>query len=419
MLNKKLILRKEYFGGIFVDTKAAEFVFLNQKDYVSKTQEILNEQRLGENVKFFDATEKGVPLLENATSSPMNIFFELTKRCNGFCINCFMNANSPIWNTKEITYSEIDPIVRQFSDIGGFYIRLTGGEPTIRKDFFDIVDLINEEGIIIGLNTNGLFEESILDKILSRQIKDIRISLDGPEEINDKVRGKGTYTQITRTLENIVEYNRTVNIPIKLTINVVLMKSNMKYIEEMIELSRNYESKISFGLLRLAGRANKSEMLSPEDIIKSTSTVQHVMKKLGLPKDSVRINYDILCEDFIQKEFTPYPFDNSKCPIGSSGVSLDAFARIHPCGYFAGIEDSNWVGEDVRGKDLLDIWHNSPILNKARQVTRQICHNCDYHIVKCNGGCPMMAYVFEGNIDGRDPYCVGGVIPKMAEGLST
>ncbi|MFH1586018.1 MAG: radical SAM protein [archaeon] len=419
MPTKKLILRKEHFGGLFVDTTSEETLFLKPEEYDSKKQELLEAKKQGERVKLFDATKRGFPLLQNAASSPMDIYFELTKSCNSLCTHCFIDSNSSKLSSQEVSFSEIKPIIKQFSDVGGFYIRLTGGEPTIRGDFFDIVDLINDEGIVIGLNTNGLFGEKKLEGILSRGIKDVRVSLDGLKEVNDTIRGEGTYRQITQTLENIAEYNKTANEPTQLTINVVLMKSNMGNIEEMIELAQNYDSKISFGLLRLTGRAQKEEMLSPEEVVLSTYKIHEARRRLGLSQSNVRINYNILCEDSGKKEFTPYPFDNSKCPIGSNGITLDAYARIVPCGYLVNVDNDRWIGEDVRGKDLLDLWYNSQVLNEVRRITRPGCNDCDYHIVKCNGGCPVMAYVFEGNIDGKDPYCVRDIkIPKIIKSIS-
>lgn len=423
MLNNKLILRKESFGGLFIDTKVGRRLFLQPHEYESKKQELVKIQKQGKNVNFFDATLKGYSLLNNAVSSPTDIFFELTKRCNTLCTQCFMDAKTPRWNnTQEVSFMEIEDIVKQFSNMGGFSIRLTGGEPTIRKDFFDIVDLINEEGLIVGLNTNGLFGEKKLEKILSKGIKDMRISLDGPEDVNDGIRSKGTYRKIIRTLDNIAQYNKTSDEPAQVVINVVLMKSTKDSVEEMIALAQHYGSKISFGLLRISGRAKREDMLCPEEVIQAAYKVEGMRKRFGLTKETVRINYDIFCEEGTAKKggkFPPFPFDNSKCPLGISGFSVDAYARIVPCGYFVNIDNGKLVGEDVRGKDLLNIWHNSPILNKVRQVTRKGCRDCDYHIVKCNGGCPVMAYVFEGNIDGKDPYCVRHLdIPAIIESLS-
>lgn len=413
MVNNKLILRKESFGGLFIDTEVERWVFLRPNEYESKERELLKLQKEGKEVTFFDATLRGYSFLDNAVSSPVSIFFEITKKCNGHCTQCFMDANARRWNDgRETSFIEIKDIMEQFSDIGGFSVRLTGGEPTIREDFFDIVDLLNEKGLMVGLNTNGLFGETKLSGILSKGIRDIRISLDGPEDVNDEIRGKGTYRRVIRTIENIVKYNQTTDRPVRIVINVVLMKSTMNGIEEMIELAHRYSSKISFGLLRLSGRADRKNMLSPGEIVQAAYRVEKMRRKLGIKKENVRINYDIFCsegEGGKQERYTPFPFDNSKCPLGVSGFALDAYSRIVPCGYFVNIDNGKWLGEDIRGKDLLGIWHNSKILEKSRQVIRKDCIGCEYYVAKCNGGCPVMAYVFEGNIDGGDPYCVKNV----------
>jgi len=86
-------------------------------------------------VQIVDVTERGYPLLTDATSSPNSFFWELTKHCIGTCTDCFMDSNSPRWNQAEISFSEIEEIVRQFADLGGYSVRLTGGEPTLRQDF--------------------------------------------------------------------------------------------------------------------------------------------------------------------------------------------------------------------------------------------------------------------------------------------
>jgi len=405
---KKLILRKESFGGIFIDTQSVTKIFLNTEEYELNKLVLLKKQAEGRYVTFFDATQKGYSLLEDAASSPLSIFWELTKKCNCLCSQCFMDSNSIKWSDQELSFKEGADIVKQFSDNGGFYIRLTGGEPTIREDFFDIVDLINKESLVIGLNTNGLFDENKLDKILSKGIKDIRISLDGTKEINDKVRGAGTYKRIINTVKSISEYNKTSN-PAQLTINVVLMKSNLDCVEDMIRLALNYNSKISFGLLRFGGRAKKEEILTPSEIIIAADNVQKTRTKLNIKKTDARIDFDIFCEKQISGKYAPFPFDNSKCPIGSSGFDLDASGRIIPCGYLVDVDNGRWIGENVKNKDLLYLWHNSSILGKVRKIRRGSCKSCQYHIVSCNGGCPVMAYVFDGDIDGDDPYCVRNV----------
>ena len=134
---------------------------------------------------------------------------------------------------------------------------------------------------------------------------------------------------------------------------------------------------------------------------------------MGLPQGRVRINYDIFGPVRQPDQDEPFPFDYSKCPIGISGCTIDAYGRIVPCGYMVNMDC--WIGQDVRGKDLLNHWHHSKVLEKARQVRRHGCMDCKYHILQCNGGCPVMAYVSEGDIDGRDPYCVRMMVMEIRE----
>jgi len=410
MKNRRLILKKESFGGLFVDTSAGRGRFLKPEEYEIKKQELSGLEDRAAKVQIVDVTEKEYPLLTNSTSSPNSIFWELTKHCNGACTDCFMDSNSPRWNQAELSFPEIEKIVRQFADLGGYSIRLTGGEPTQRQDFLDIVDLLNEAGMEVGLNTNGMFDEKKLEQIHSRGIKDIRISLDGPEEVNDRIRWSGNYKGAITTIERIAEYNKTASDPTKPTINVVLMKSTIPYMEHMIRLANGYGFKISFGLMRLSGRAKSDEMLSPKQVVQAAYETQRMRDELGLPQGTIRVNYDIFCEGTqdVKGEkisgYAPFPFDNSKCPLGISGLNIDAYARIASCGYFVNAEEM--IGEDIREKDLLHVWHNSPLLKMIRNLTREGCPDCDHYKVKCNGGCPAMAYFLDGNINGRDPYCI-------------
>ncbi len=413
---RNMILRREHFGGLSVDTGTRQTVFLTPEEYELKRQQLLDAQERGEQVKLFNAIERGYPLVADALSSPGNLYFELTKKCNSACRHCFMDSGSPRWTRPEMSLSEIEPVIRQFSDLGGYYVRINGGEPTVREDFFDVVDIVQAEGIMVGLNTNGLFGAEVLEGILSRGVKDIRVSLDGPAAINDSIRQQGSYAKIIRTLRGIAEYNQTADEPVDAIINVVLMKSNKVYIKEMIDLAQDFGFKISFGLMRLTGRAERQEMLSPQETVQAAYTVQSMREKLGLPKGAVRVNYDIFCEtDPPNATYRPYPCDNSRCSIGTVGINLDAYGRIAPCGYFVNMDA--WTGEDIRGKDMLGIWHNSRVFNEVRRsIKRQHCRGCQYHMVRCNGGCPFMAYMTNGDLDGKDPYCVRDVDIETALG---
>ncbi len=414
-MNEKIILRKESFGGRLIDIAdgKAKSRFLDAYEFGEKRSQL--ETGTGPEVKIFDATEMGYPLRTDSLSSPEAIFMEVTKLCNGSCTYCFAESvRKP--DAREMKFGEIRNMLEQLSDVGGFYVRLTGGEPTMRDDFYDILDVISDEGMIAGINTNGLYDERKLLGILERGVKDIRVSLDGPEKVNDALRGTGTYKIVHATLKNIAEYNKTAAVPADPTINVVLMESNQKYIENMIELASGLGFKISFGLLRPSGKADISEMLSPHEVVSSAYRVQKMRKKLGLGKGDVRINYDIFCEPADPARLGPYPFDNSKCPLGLGGIGISAYGNLSGCGYLDTAGDKRWKGEDIRGKNIMDVWNESEMLNELRKIERDGCKSCEYHKSLCNGGCPATAYAITGDIDGIDPYCVRDVDFKIIKG---
>lgn len=400
MRDGKLILRRESFGGILADTARVDLKFMEAGEYEEALRLVPEARARGRTVVEFDALRHGYPLLGDAASSPIDLFLELTRRCNGRCLHCYADSNSLEAEDCELSFLEVADIIKQFSSLGGCYVRLTGGEPTVRTDFFEIVDLVRDEGLGLGLNTNGMLTDQALEGIIARRIEDVRVSLDGPKEVNDRIRGNGCYDRALSTLQAIAGCEG-----MGLTINVVLMRSNAFAVADMIGLARELQSRISFGLLRPMGRADRSEMLTPAEVAEVAHLVNRRRIDLGLPSSQVRVNYDVFgeCTGHVS-DFPPYPFDGSKCRIGVRGLSINTRGRVAPCGYLVGI--ARWVGEDVRGGNLLDLWHNSRVLQESRRITRRECAGCGFHRTACNGGCPATAYMVYGDLDAPDPYCV-------------
>ena len=413
-MKRRIILRKEHFGGFFVDTARPKYELLDHYGYAKRLAQLSSlpdsERRL---VQMVNTSKEGWKLFPVHLSAPSSIFLELTRKCNNNCVYCFANSSSRA-HTKEMSFEELDRLTDSFVKYGGFYIRLGGGEPTFRPDFFRIVDMMGAKGICLGLNTNGLFSKETLDGIISRGIRDVRISLDGPKGLNDSLRGKGTFDRITRTLDGIAQFNsKSPEDRVDLTINVVLSKNTFPFIDETVAMvaGRYKGVNLSFGLLRVSGRAQAKDMLSAKEVLEAAKKVQKwresdLVKKAGL---KLRVNYDVFCEPREGDEYRPFPFDNSKCPLASAGMGLTVDGKILPCGYMTEIGNGRWLGEDMTKADYLGAWNESKVLTEARGVLRKGCEGCSHHGTKCNGGCPVMSFVFNGVLDGKDPYCVRGL----------
>ena len=392
------ILRKESFGGILANPESGSLKLLEPHEYEKM------ESSIEHPLKRIDVTTPNRPLPHHFTASPLFLYLEVTKRCNGYCTQCYMDAGPHNTGRDEMLFFSIEKLIKEFSELGGYYIRLTGGEPTIRPDFFTIVDCMKHNGLRCGINSNGLFDDSVLRRIIDHAIRDIRISLEGPEQVNDALRGRGHFKKVYRNLELIREANQSLEIPVDLIINSVLMKSTLHSIRQTIEIALNFGARVSFGLLRPTGRADLNQMLTPDEVLSAAFEVQQVRTSLRLNREMIRINFDVFRDVPLGQGFRPFPFDFSRCPMATSGLFVDAYGQIFPCGYMVNLPE--WAGEKVQTTDLLSLWYDSPVLNRARSSLRRNCRDCNDHKKTCNGGCPVMAHLFNGNLDGPDPYCV-------------
>jgi radical SAM protein with 4Fe4S-binding SPASM domain len=408
-----LILRRESFGGMLVDTGNGGSRLLDPAGYqqqLQQLQQLLSRER-GESIRIVDISARGRPLLTDALATPADLFLELTYRCQGSCRHCYASAG-PQPTADEMSFSEVAQLIQELSRLGTYYVRLTGGEPTLREDLPDIIELITAEGMIASLNSNGLAGGQTLCHLVDRGVRDLLISLDGDQETNDAIRGHGSYHRVVGTLNAVAAHIRSAACPAELTVNMVLMQSNRHCLQHLAELVAGLGCKLSIGLLRPSGRADQSQMLSPGQVLASAAEVCRLREQLHLPGRQIRCNFDVLCSDEAAPGPWPFPLDGSSCALGARGIGVTPQGRIVACNYLAGLDHGRWLGEDVRGADLLRLWHESPVLQQARRVRRQGCRSCAYHIRRCNGGCPATAYVATGNLDGHDPYCVRDVAAR-------
>lgn len=121
------------------------------------------------------------------SACPSKLVIELTNRCNLNCIHCFNNTN--INRISELSTEEILKIIQQSKLQGVKLITLTGGEVFIRHDIEDILKEIDRLGIAFALNTNGSHMSSRpIDLIAKYRPKCIQVSIDGPQQIHDRIR---------------------------------------------------------------------------------------------------------------------------------------------------------------------------------------------------------------------------------------
>lgn len=158
----------------------------------------------------------------------------LTTRCNKQCKYC------DLWNKKEV---ELDAgtvvfVIGQLSRLGTKFISFSGGEPLLRDDIREIIDCASAHKMYVKINSNGaLFAQKAQ---MLKKLDEIRLSLDGPEEIQDELRGRGSYR------ETIAAAKDAKKNMIKVSFNAVLSKYNLTYLNFILDVAKKFDAKVTF-----------------------------------------------------------------------------------------------------------------------------------------------------------------------------
>src|SRR3989344_3460150 len=119
--------------------------------------------------------------------TPLISSFEILYRCNLLCEFCRI----PVNKKYEMSTLELKTAVREFSEAGMGIAIFTGGEPTLRDDLGELINYTKSFGVFTHLVTNGTYLSKRIN--LVKDVDSLSISIDGPKEIHDKLRGPGVF----------------------------------------------------------------------------------------------------------------------------------------------------------------------------------------------------------------------------------
>jgi len=294
-------------------------------------------------------------LLDGA-ARPYTIYLHLTKRCNLRCIYCYIAAGET--KEAELSTAEIIEILSDIIKLNPQKLVFTGGEPLCRQDIVELAgkfkSLDENNRIWLYMNTNGtLVTREIAPKIV-QVFDEIRLSLDGPKDINDALRGEGTFDSVMQAIDYIQE---TGGDP---TISVTINSENIASLKEFMSflLKVKWIHNIHLAPFKLSGRGkHRKELLcSQEDAKRVVAEFWH--ENFGFSsRQKTRNRPTMNCG--VGKYLTVYP-DGS----------------VYPCHLLALPEFR--LG-NVRDKGLFEIFTQSELMKKMRALDFQgipYCAEC-------------------------------------------
>jgi pyrroloquinoline quinone biosynthesis protein E len=327
------------------------------------------------------------------TYSARALIAEVTHRCPLHCVYC-SNPLEMQRRIDELTTEQWSSIFDQAAKLGVMMLSLTGGEPLARPDIRDLVAAGHDAGLYVNLITSGIgLNDARLDALVAAGLDHVQLSFqDSREQPANEYAGVETHQIKLRTAETI----RTR--PIGFTINMVVHRSNIDHLEEMIEFAVACgPQKLEIANVQYYGWAFENRLaLLPtrEQLRQSLETVEAARERL---KGKVRI--DFVTPDYYAK----YP----KPCMGGWGhqfILIDPAGRALPCHAAAdipGIAFPNAAKQPLRW-----IWEESPAFAAFRgeDWMPDPCRSCDRRNIDF-GGCRCQAFLMTGNAAATDPVC--------------
>jgi len=331
-----------------------------------------------------------------------------TRACNYNCLHCSFASNPHAIN--EINTEGGKKIVDDLYDMGAKWFGLSGGEPLVRKDIFEIIEHAKSLGMNVSLITNGFYVKGdILDKLIKNEVM-TAVSLEGTEKTNDMTRGKGSYKIALEAMKNLSDGN------IFDCIVSTLNKNNCSEVDHVAEIGYKYNAtRVVYHNYVPVGRAQEHLELAPTPE-QYEETFNHIYDLMMEYQNKMSIN--VYCPFFARiakqrgmPDFD-YWFNNvflGQCFIGGRYMGLLENGDIRPCGFNEGYRMGN-----IKYKTMTEIWYEmqeSEFTKKLqnRDNLKGKCGVCEYREI-C-GGCRTRAEMYTGDLFESDPACA--YIPKL------
>ncbi|MBF0521958.1 MAG: radical SAM protein [Candidatus Omnitrophica bacterium] len=319
---------------------------------------------------------------------PRIIFWETTNRCNLKCGYCRM---SPKKAKKDLTTAEafktIDAIKKNF---GAPILVLSGGEPLLREDIFDIISHAVKAGLRVALATNGvLLGEKEAWALKANGITRVSLSLDASDEkSHDASRGVPGAFKKTQEAAGILKAQG-----IQFQINFTVTKLNVQELSSVEKLAKDLGAvAVHYFVLVPVGCGKEIQ----EDVMLSGREAEDVLRTIkAIAKDSHLEIKPTCAPQYVRVN----PESSSGCLAGTATFFISSDGNIYPCGYLPVKAGS------LRESPLGDIWKDSLVFKTLRKNNlKGECAGCSVK-AKCRG-CRARAYGVTGDYMAGDVTCI-------------
>jgi mycofactocin radical SAM maturase len=336
-----------------------------------------------------------LPLVEHfalGLDAPICLTWELTYACNLACSHCLSSSGRR--DPRELSTEECKAVIDELQRMQVFYVNIGGGEPTVRSDFWELLDYATSHDVGVKFSTNGIkIDAQAARRIAANSYVDVQISIDGATpQVNDAVRGVGSYDTAVRALQHLSDAG------VQAKLSVVCTRHNLGQLDEFKAIADRFGAQLRLTRLRPSGRG--------ADVWDDLHPTQAQQRQLY--DWLVRHGEGVLTGDsfFHLAAYGDALPGLNLCGAGRVVCLIDPVGDVYACPF--AIADQFHAGNVRSPGGFATVWRESKLFLELREPqSGGACSGCSAYDA-CRGGC-MAAKFFTGlPLDGPDPECVKG-----------
>jgi heme b synthase len=338
---------------------------------------------------------------------PRVLALELTRRCNLACIHCRATANDTA-PAGELSLKEYKDLFDNISSFSSPIVILTGGEPFLRHDLFEIASYASGLGLRVAVSTNGTMIDADKTRgLLQAGVGACSISIDGSNaRIHDDFRQqKGAFKSSVDGMRILQEAG------LKIQINSSITKRNMQDLDNIYRLVKQLGADAWHVFMLVptgrGGETGTDELITSGDYERILSYIYEKDRdddmeiKPTCAPQYYRILRQRAKEDGIPVDVAHFGLNarTRGCLAGMGFGFVSYEGEVFPCGYYPKLAGN------VRQTPFDKIWKESPLFQTLRNFKKYegYCGRCAF--LKVCGGCRARSYAITGNDMAEEPYC--------------
>jgi radical SAM protein with 4Fe4S-binding SPASM domain len=370
-----------------VEEVAAEYEE-SQKDIEKKVKKSLE---FLEDLQFLSTVEEPVytPLIVRDTDMewPLDIvYLEVTNACNLQCVHCYKDAGKAL--PAELTTKDWITIIDELTALGVLSLAVTGGEPLLREDIFDILHHAHKNALSIALFTNGtLITDHVITALTPLHIERVVVSLDGTKETHEKIRGKNTFDKTVESIKQLIQNG------FKVRSNTVIYTQNITEIDHVIKMLLDWGVyEMIFDRYMDTGRGKKTSLAPPLEMGAA------VAEQCKQSEEKAPQRFELTFTSTMGEPDDYYSF----CGIGTSMCAITANGNVVLCPV---LSTPQYTAGNVNDTPLKELWLTHDVFQPFRECTLDdtVCGSCP-HKSTCRGGCKARALQMYKKVCMPDPW---------------